>query len=464
MSRSPRHIVPPPPPTPIERILSPFGRFMRAESAGGLVLIACTLAAVVLANSGAATAFHGLWETPFGFGAGDHTLRHTLREWINDGLMALFFFSVGLEIKRALLGGELAAARRAALPIAGALGGMLVPALIFALLNRGGAGAAGWGIPMATDIAFAMGVVALMGDRVPAPLKVFLAALAIADDIGAVLVIALFYTAVLAVNALLLGFALLAALVGVNRMGARRPYLYLLLGVGVWLCFLRSGVHPTVAGVLVAMTIPARTRIDTGDFLERGRRILDAFEAAGPEGENLLTNPAQQAAIAELEETAEHAQAPLQWIEHALHPWVSFVVIPLFALANAGVELRGELVGALGSRVMLGVLLGLLLGKPLGVTLFSWLAVRLRLAELPSGCGWRPLHAVSWLAGIGFTMSLFITGVAFGDGARVTEAKLGIFAASLLAAVMGWLLLRRQPRCAPGEGDPPLPAVSAASA
>jgi NhaA family Na+:H+ antiporter len=449
---------PPPPPSPIERLLSPFGRFMRTESSGGVVLIVSTLAALVAANSPWAGAYHALWETRLSLRLGPYGLENSLHRWINDGLMAVFFFVVGLEIKREVLVGELASTRRAALPIAGALGGMLVPALIFAALNFRGPGAAGWGIPMATDIAFAMGVLALMGDRAPAPLKVFLAALAIADDIGAVLVIALFYTQVIDLTMLLLGLALIVALAGANRLGARRPYLYIVLGLAVWLCFLRSGVHATVAGVLVAMTIPARTRIDTGEFSERGRRILDAFDAAGPDGENILTNRGQQAAIVELENTAEAAQAPLQWIEHGLQPWVSFVVIPLFAFANAGVELRGELAQAFASPITLGVLLGLLIGKPVGITLFAWLSTRLKLAELPAGCGWRPLHAVSWLGGIGFTMSLFVTGLAFRDEVRVTDAKVGIFAASLAAAVAGWLLLRREKPCDLPEAPDEAPA------
>ena len=236
-----------------------------------------------------------------------------------------------------------------------------------------------------------------------------------------------------------------------NKLGARRPYIYILLGLATWLCFLKSGVHATVAGVLVAMTIPARTRIDTGEFSERGRRILDAFDAAGPDGENILTNRGQQAAIIELENTAEAAQAPLQWIEHGLQPWVSFVIIPLFAFANAGVELGGELTGAFASRVTLGVLLGLFFGKPLGITLFAWLATKLRLAALPGGCRWRALHGVSWLGGIGFTMSLFITGLAFRGEVLVTDAKVGIFTASVAAAVAGALLLRRQTPSDVGE-------------
>ncbi|HET7234022.1 MAG TPA: Na+/H+ antiporter NhaA [Longimicrobium sp.] len=458
-------IVPPPPPTPIEWLLSPFGRFAATESAGGLVLIASTLAALVAANSGWAGAYHHLWETPVAFRVGGLALEYSLHHWINDGLMAVFFFVVGLEIKREVLVGELASARRAALPIAGALGGMVAPALIFVAFNLGGAGAAGWGIPMATDIAFAMGVLALVGNRAPAPLKIFLAALAIADDIGAVLVIAVFYTASINTAVLLAGVGLIVALGVFNKLGARRPYVYVVLGLAVWVCFLKSGVHATVAGVLVAMTIPARTRIDTGEFSERGRAILDAFDAAGPDGENLLTNRGQQAAIIELENTAEAAQAPLQWIEHSLQPWVSFVIIPLFAFANAGVELKGELAQAFTSPVTIGVLLGLLIGKPLGITLFAWLATRLRVAALPGGCNWRALHAVSWLGGIGFTMSLFITGLAFRDEALVTDAKVGIFAASAAAAVAGALLLRRQRPCdVPEVPDEDLPLAERPSA
>jgi len=444
MSANRSSILPPPPPTPIERFLSPFGRFARTESSGGVVLIVSTIAALVAANGPWAEAYHHFFETPLALRFGSHGLEYSLHHWINDGLMAVFFFVVGLEIKREVLVGELASMRRAALPIAGALGGMIVPALLFALLNLGGSGASGWGIPMATDIAFAMGVLALMTNRAPAPLKIFLAALAIADDIGAVLVIALFYTAVIDMRMLVIGFALILALAMFNRLGARRPYIYLVLGIAVWVCFLKSGVHATVAGVLVAMTIPARTRIDTGEFLERGRQILKGFDEAGPEGPDILTNHAQQSAIIELENTAEAAQAPLQWIEHGLQPWVAFVIIPLFAFANAGVELKGELAQAFTSPVTLGVLLGLLVGKPLGITLFSWVATKLKLAALPSGCEWRALHAVSWLGGIGFTMSLFITGLAFGDPTLVTDAKVGIFAASIGAALAGWLLLRRE--------------------
>ena len=436
-------VVPPPPLTPFQRILSPFARFAHTESSGGIVLIAATLVAIGWANSPWAASYHHLWETPVTVGAGAYALTYPLHHWINDGLMAVFFFLVGLEIKREFLVGELASFRRASLPIAAALGGMVVPALIYAALNVGGRGEAGWGIPMATDIAFALGVLALLGPRIPLALKVFLAALAIVDDLGAVLVIAVFYTEQLSWAALGIGLALLAGLAVANRMQARSPLIYTVVGVFVWLAFLKSGVHATVAGVLVAMTIPARTRIDTAEFLSRGRRILDYFDAAGEEGSSVLTNRSQQAAVQEMENACEAAQSPLQRIEYELHHWVAFGIIPLFALANAGVHLGGNLGAAFGERVTLGIILGLMIGKPIGITLFAWLAVRLRLADLPSATTWRAIRGVSLLGGIGFTMSLFIAGLAFPGVPELNEdAKIGIFVASLVAGVAGFLVLR----------------------
>jgi NhaA family Na+:H+ antiporter len=436
-------IVPPPPPTPIERVLSPFARFARTESAGGIVLIAATLVAIAWANSPWGAAYEHLWETTVTVGAGRYALSYPLHYWINDGLMAVFFFLVGLEIKREFLVGELASLKRAALPIAAAFGGMVVPAALYAALNAGHPGEPGWGIPMATDIAFALGVLALLGPRIPLSLKVFLAALAIVDDLGAVLVIAVFYTDAIHWGALGLAAVLLLGLAAANRMQVRAPLVYVLVGMVVWVAFLKSGVHATVAGVLLAMTIPARTRIDTAEFLSRGRRILDAFDAAGEEGESVLTNRGQQGAIHEMERSCEAAQSPLQRIEHALHRWVAFVIIPLFALANAGVHLGGNLGAAFGDRVTLGIILGLVVGKPVGITLFAWLSVRTGLAALPAGTSWRAIRGVSLLGGIGFTMSLFIAGLAFPGMPGLNEdAKIGIFVASLVAGVAGFAVLR----------------------
>jgi NhaA family Na+:H+ antiporter len=429
--------------SPIERVLSPFARFFRLESAGGIVLIACTLVAVAWANSPWGGAYHHLWETKLGFSLGPWAISHTIHHWINDGLMAVFFFLVGLEIKREALIGELTSLRKAALPGAAALGGMAVPALLYAAVNAGGAGAAGWGIPMATDIAFALGVLALMGPRVPLALKVFLTALAIVDDIGAVLVIALFYTGEIAWGALGAGLLLIGMAALANRLGVRGPLPYLLIGIVVWSCFLASGVHATVAGVLMAMTIPSRTRIDADEFMEHADRNIKDFRAACAKGSSVLTNLRQQSALQGLESATEAAQAPLQRIEHDLHAPVAFLVIPLFALANAGVTLSGGIADSVTHPVTLGIILGLVIGKPLGITLFSWLAVRAGWAELPAGISWKAVHAVSWLGGIGFTMSLFVAGLAFPDGGLVDESKLGIFAASLAAGVAGWILLRR---------------------
>jgi NhaA family Na+:H+ antiporter len=430
------------PPTPIQRVLSPFARFFRLESAGGIVLIACTLLAVAWANSPWAGSYHHLWETELAVRLGPWAVSHSIHHWINDGLMAVFFFLVGLEIKREASVGELASLRRAALPAAAAVGGMVVPALLYFMLNAGGEGAAGWGIPMATDIAFALGVLALMGPRVPLALKVFLTALAIVDDIGAVLVIAVFYTGQISWTALAAGLGVLGLCALANRLGVRGPVPYVLLGLVVWSCFLASGVHATVAGVLLAMTIPSRTRIDAREFLEHAERNVQAFRDAGVKGGSVLTNSAQQAALQGLESATEAAQAPLQRIEHDLHSVVAFGIIPLFALANAGVTLSGGIAESFAHPVTLGVVLGLVLGKPLGITLFSWLAVRAGMAELPAGVTWKAIHAVSWLGGIGFTMSLFVAGLAFPDGGLVDESKVGIFAASIAAGLGGWLLLR----------------------
>jgi NhaA family Na+:H+ antiporter len=420
--------------------------FLHDEAFGGILLLFCALAALIWANSPWHQTYDALWATELTLGAVQYHLTESLRHWVNDGLMAVFFFVVGLEIKRELLVGELASPRRAALPALAALGGVLVPAGIYALLNRDTVGAPGWGIPMATDIAFALGVLALLGDRIPLGLKVFLTALAIVDDIAAVLVIAVFYTAHVHWTALGFAAAILVLLIAANRFGARRPVIYAVLGMALWAAVFESGVHATVAGVLLALTIPAATRIDPRAFLETSRATLAAFERAGSDeetGASILTNGERQEALAELENVVEGAGAPLHRMEHVLHPWVAYFIVPLFALANAGVRIDGDLGTALGNRVTLGVVLGLVLGKQLGVTLATWLAVRSGVTDLPEGVGWRHVYGVGWLAGIGFTMSLFVADLAFGEAGLLTAAKLGILVASLLAGVGGWLILSR---------------------
>jgi len=438
-----------------ERLVGPFHRFAQAESASGIVLLACAALALVWSNSAWSHSYTRLWELTVTMGGAGWGVSMTLQDWINDGLMAVFFFLVGLEIKREFLVGDLSSVRHAALPMAAALGGMVVPAALYAVINRGTAGGPGWGIPMATDIAFALGVLALVGSRVPAGLRVLLAALAIVDDLGAVLVIAVFYNAGLGWGNLIIAGGILALLVGCNAAGVRHGGIYALLGVGLWLALLHSGVHATIAGVLLAAVVPARTRIDEDEFLLCGREALDEFERACGPATTVLTNPAQQEAIARLEELGDQAQAPLVTLEQQLRTLVAFVIMPLFALANAGVPLGGHTRGALATHVTIGVMLGLVFGKPIGITLFSWLAVRSRVAALPSGVSWRAVHSLSWLGGVGFTMSLFIAGLAFGASPLLQSAKLGILSSSVIAGIIGWMLLRMSLRPPSAHADAP---------
>lgn len=424
---------------PIEQMLYPIKAFMHAEASGGIVLILAALTALVWANSPWAGAYTSLWETKITIGPAAFQLSETLLHWVNDGLMAIFFFVVGLEIKREVLVGELASPRQAALPAAAALGGMLAPALIFVAITAGGEGSNGWGVPMATDIAFALGVLALLGRRVPESLRVFLTALAIVDDLGAVLVIALFYTSHIVWAGLGAAAIFLLALIVLNRLGADQPLIYAVLGVGVWVALLESGVHASVAGVLVALTIPARNYMDSSEFYRRAHDVLHRFDRAGESGTHILSNAGQQSALGELEELARRVQSPLQRMEHALHPWVAFAIVPVFALANAGVKLEGG--AGIVHPVTIGILVGLVVGKQLGVTGACWLAARSKLARLPEGITWGHIYGASWLAGIGFTMSLFIGALGFGEGPLLNSAKVGILGASLVAGGGGWLLL-----------------------
>ena len=384
----------------MQRLVRPFQQFVKAEASGGILLIGCAAVAVAWANSPWSASYFHLWHTDPTLGFAGRLLSKPLHFWINDGLMALFFLLVGLEIKREMLVGELASFRKAALPIAAALGGMVVPALLYVVFNHGGPGASGWGIPMATDIAFALGVLALLGDRAPTSLKVFLAALAIADDIGAVLVIALFYTEQISWIDLGVGGLFFAALVVANRAGARHPLIYAALGLGLWFAFVQSGVHATVAGVLLAITIPARQRVNSVD-----------------------------------------AESPMLRFEHALMPWNKYVIMPLFALSNAGVFLGAGGARSLADPISLGVICGLVLGKPVGIVLFSWLAMRIRVAAMLDGVSWRQILGVGMLGGIGFTMSLFIANLAFGETPALETAKIGILAASLMSAMGGAVFL-----------------------
>jgi NhaA family Na+:H+ antiporter len=434
--------------TPIEVALGPWYRFTRMQSAGGIILILCAVAAMVWANSPAAASYTKLFlETKFTVGFGEWALSKAFILWINDLLMAVFFLLVGLEIKREVLVGELRSPRAAALPIAAAIGGMVVPGVIYALINLGQPSIRGWGVPMATDIAFALGVMALLGSRVPVSLKVFLTSLAIVDDLGALLIIAVFYTE--KVGFVYLGYAggLLVVLTALNLMGVRRVLPFLLVGVVVWYFLLKSGVHSTIAGVLVALTIPARTRVDRAAYASFAEKMLGKFRAAGVDGGRQWATDEQQGILQAMEDAGNKVETPLRRLEHNLIPWVAFLILPVFALANAGVALGGGDASENAeptARVLLGVSLGLLLGKPIGVFACSWLAVKTGVATLPAGVSWGQIHATGWLAGIGFTMALFIANLAFaGNAAQLDAAKLGILGASVLAGVVGLVLLAR---------------------
>jgi NhaA family Na+:H+ antiporter len=413
-----------------------FQQFTRLQASSGILLLAATVLALIWANSPWGQGYFELWETYLKIELGDMALKESLLHWVNDGLMVIFFFLVGLEIKREILVGELASLRRATLPLAAAVGGMVLPAGLYALFNLGGDGAAGWGIPMATDIAFLLGLLTVLGSRVPVSLKVFFTALAIADDLGAVLVIAIFYSGEISWLALGVGAAILAILAVLNRGQVRHPLPYALLGIGLWLAFLQSGIHPTIAGVLLALAIPARTEVRASAFLAQCTAALGGLQ---PDA-HVEENRQQQAAAQTLEVIAERIQSPLQRMERTLNPWVAYLIVPVFAFANAGVGLGASLAEALTNPVSLGIITGLVLGKPLGITLFSWLAIKLGIADLPHGVTWRQLFAASWLAGIGFTMSLFIASSAFA-GTLLDTAKMSILVASLLAGGVGFGLL-----------------------
>lgn len=429
----------------IEVLLKPINEFLHQEASGGILLIICTVIALAWANSPWFDSYHHLWHTHLVVNLGNLlNLDYSIHHWINDGLMAVFFFTVGLEIKRELLVGELSSMQKASLPIAGAIGGMVAPALFYIIFNSGSEGANGWGIPMATDIAFVVGIMALLGPRVPLTLKIFVLALAIADDIGAVLVIAIFYTAEVSITALIIAGIVLIILAVLNKLGTKSLIPYTILGIILWLAFLKSGVHATIAGVLLAFTIPASSRYNTEKFSLKIKELISKFDSAGEHRDNVLSNQNRQTDVMAIEKSCEKVLTPLQRFEHGLHPWVAFLIIPVFALANAGVTLAGmDVLAALFSPVSLGIIVGLFVGKQLGIFGFSFIAVKMKLASLPEGVNWKNLYGAGILAGIGFTMSLFIAGLAFNDPALIDLSKIGVLTGSLLAGIVGYVFLRK---------------------
>ena len=424
----------------------PIKLFMGREKSGGIVLILSVTLAMILANSNIAESYFHFFEQEVGFIVnGEPYLNYSLHHWINDGLMSMFFFVVGLELKREFIGGELADIRNTILPISAAIGGMIVPALIFLSLNIGTPQTMGWGIPMATDIAFALGVVYLLGDKVPVSAKVFLTTLAIVDDLGAVLVIAFFYTSELSIASLLFGLCFLAVMFIGNRLGIKSLFFYAVLGIGgVWVTFLLSGIHATIAAVLAAFMIPADAKINESVYLKRMKKLTRRFEHEEANEVRTLEE-GQVDVLTHIQHDTEIAIPLLQQLEHKMSPIVTFLIMPIFAIANAGISFTDlSLSDIFSTHVALGVTLGLLLGKPIGIIGATFLMVKMRWATLPSAITRRTLLGLGMLASIGFTMSMFISTLAFTDELLMTQAKLGIFLASILGGIGGYVLLNKK--------------------
>jgi len=433
---------------PVQRLARPLARFLEIESASGILLVLCTLAALAAANSPWAPAWEAFWHLEIGIHIGSYALEHTLVHWINDGVMTIFFFIVGLEIKREMLDGELRSVSRAALPLLAALGGMIVPAAVYWALQGGREGQHGWGIPMATDIAFAVGILALLGPRVPTGLKIFLLALAIADDIGAILIISLFYSTNVNAAALATAAAGLVLIAGLNRIGVRSIPVYFVAGIGVWLAMSESGVHPTVAGVILGLMTPGRAWVSRESLVSL---LMDAVDRL----DGHIDRPRE---VGTLTTAARETLSPLERLETSLHSWVAFGIMPLFALANAGVALDFD---AARHGITWAVAAGLVLGKPAGILLFSWFAIRMGLSQLPTRTTWTALLGAGCLGGIGFTMSLFIATLAL-DGGRLDSAKIGTLAGSAISAFAGYLLLRTTLKVAADPGDVAEPTAGSA--
>jgi NhaA family Na+:H+ antiporter len=418
------------PTPPVAKFTRPLVHFLQIESAGGLVLLVCTVVALALANSRWASDYFAFWHTHVALHIGDFSLGGELGHFfVNDVLMTIFFFVVGLEIKRELVAGELRDPRKAALPIAAAFGGMVVPAGIYLALQYGQPGERGWGVPMATDIAFVVGVMALLGRRVPFGLKIMLLSLAIADDIGAVIVIAMFYSTNLSWGMLAAAAVGFVVIYGLNRVGVRTVPMYAAVGAFIWFAFYRSGVHPTVAGVLLGLMTPSSAWIGDKTLVEV---LEDAIRRAPGEGHE------RNDMLQTVQFTAREGLSPLHRLETLLHPWVGFVIMPIFALANAGVTVE---VKAVSDPVAVAVALGLFFGKPIGIVLASWISVRLGIAKLPSGANWWMMLGAGSLGGIGFTMSLFVANLAFVDPAHLSDSKIGILTGSFCSAIAGTIIL-----------------------
>lgn len=427
---------------PIDYLERPIKRVASNDLSVGVLLFLSAAAALVIANSSWGSHwYHHLWETSIEISFGEAHFGMNLHHLINDGLMAIFFFQVGLEIKREFILGRLNTLKKASLPVGAAIGGMLVPALIYLAFNRGEA-SDGWGIPMATDIAFTLGLISMVKRSIAKSLTVFVTSLAVVDDIGAVLVIAFFYTSNLHAEQLIYAAAVLALLFAANKLGVRSVLFYAFMGiVGIWSAFFAAGIHPTIAGILLAMTIPVRTKVSRSKFRKKAVKLMGDFDNTKSLSER-YNSPREDHLIEEMEDLGDQARSPLQKIESGLHGFVFFIVMPLFAFANAGVVLEGGLQTLTTSTVALGIIFGLVLGKAIGISFFSWILLKLNWAEMPEKSNWRQIIGVAFLAGIGFTMSLFISELAFESKELIAQSKLAVLAASSLAALIGLGLLR----------------------
>lgn len=413
--------------------------FLESQTSGGLVLLVCTIIALIVANVPSLQHLQEIWHLDAGISVGSFKLEMSIMHWINDALMAVFFFVVGLEIKREMLVGELSSLKKATLPIFAALGGMLVPAAIYAFFNAGTPTSNGWGIPMATDIAFAVGVISILGKRCPSPLKIFLLALAIVDDLGAIIVLALFYPSH-EISFLYMGLALLVfvILIGFNRAKIGNPFVYVIFGLVLWYFVFKSGIHATIAGVLLAITIPSKTTINEVRFYVKMKHLMDKFKESGNSEVEVLANPKQLETIHDINEEVDAINPLMHRFESALHPISNFLIIPLFALANAGVALDGSVLSMSPlPPVVPGIFFGLLLGKPIGITLFSFISVKTKLAEMPAGVPWKQVFAIGIVAGIGFTMSIFVDNLAFSDPVALNIGKATILVTSFVSAICG---------------------------
>ncbi|VAX10426.1 Na+/H+ antiporter NhaA type [hydrothermal vent metagenome] len=427
-----------------DKVITPFEEFIHRQTTSGMLLMATAILALILANSALAGFYADLQHLMISISIGSWSLEKSLHHWVNDGLMALFFFVVGLELKREILVGELADLRKASLPMIAAIGGMIVPALIYLLFNPDGEAARGWGIPMATDIAFAIGALVLLAHRVPKALITFLVALAIVDDLGAVAVIAIFYTETLVYDALFIALALFGLLIMFNMAGIRRISPYAIVAIFLWYFLLKSGVHATIAGVLGAFTVPAIPKYDPQRFSQQMKNLIGRFDKSYESGKSIMNNVEMRSVVQTLENGILRVEAPLQRLEHAWHLPVAFLVVPIFALFNAGIPLQLDSLGeTLRHPVTLGIGAGLIGGKFIGITLSSWLAIKLGIAQLPPDIRFTQIAGVSLLAGIGFTMAIFIAELGFAAQPEyLLMAKTGILIASLLAGIIGYVWLR----------------------